>query len=136
MKTLLTLLLFTGIAHAAFSQTKPIYFHATKSSFKLHEKDKLSPPIDCNDIFILNGTQKEILVLSETGRVYTIIDQQHQQAADGELLLLTAKDRNNNIVHFFLASINKGGGKFDHTLAMINEDKSGFYYEGVARDVF
>jgi hypothetical protein len=135
MKIILALLLLTGISHIVFSQSRPIYFHVSKSSFKLHETDQLSPAIDCNDIFVINGTQKEILVLSATGKVYSIIDQSYKEATDGAVLQLTAKDRGNNIVNFFWIDIKKGE-EYGHELIMINEDKSAFFYEGVAKDVF
>lgn len=135
MKSLFTLLLFIGIASTSFSQSRPIYFHVSKAYFKLSDSAKLSPPIECKDIFIINGTQKEILVLSETAKVYTIIDQNYKEANDGAVLHLKAKDRNNSIVNFFWVDIQKGND-YTHMLIMKDATNSSFLYEGKTKDVF
>jgi hypothetical protein len=135
MKILLNLFLFIGITNIAFSQSRPIYFRVSKAYFKLHETDKLTPPIDCHDIFIINGTQKEVLVLSETGKVYSIIDQTYTKTKDGGVLQLKAEDRDNNIVNFFWIDIQKGN-EYEHKLILIDEKKVSFFYEGDTKDVF
>lgn len=109
MKRIILVSLLIFISHKTFSQTKPIYFKAGQSYLWYKDNRKPLGPIECTDIILFNFPYKQIIVLSDAARVFTILNQGQGVAENGNpyIKYYTSDEDGNKLTFTYLIADSK-----------------------------